>query len=415
MYGRQWAAWLFMISRSDSVKVWAKFGRGAMRRKAKVGMRRTLRGLTSRNLTGPAVLSEPMRYRARLLIVAGICLFGSAAAANSVDAATPSAKLGLIATGGPQAVQPGSSVSYTFTVLDHGADARRVMLTDPLPATVTPVSVRSTDGSCVLGQTVRCSLGTIAANGTANVAIIARAVAAGDGANTGSLSATNQPTGQPPAHASAIVTITAATPPASPAAAPTISSGGLGQIDQYTAVVQTVLGSAPVPTTYWVQYGRTTRYGQSTPDRQLQGDGGSMLELLRGLKAGVVYHFRPVAQNSAGQTFGRDESFETLGRRRPALDANLAIHRSSSRRSAVASATLEVPRGVTVHDACHGKVTFTLQASGRILARRRVSLNGACQANATFSLASSAKGLRVQATFAGNSSVTSRTIIANAH
>src|SRR6478672_7634346 len=32
-----------MISRSESVRVWAKFGRGAMRRRTKVGMRRTLR------------------------------------------------------------------------------------------------------------------------------------------------------------------------------------------------------------------------------------------------------------------------------------------------------------------------------------------------------------------------------------
>src|ERR1035441_10284373 len=42
-YGLQWEAWLCMISRSASVRVWAKFGRGAMRRKTKVGTRQTLR------------------------------------------------------------------------------------------------------------------------------------------------------------------------------------------------------------------------------------------------------------------------------------------------------------------------------------------------------------------------------------
>ena len=41
-YGRQWAAWRLIISRSVSVIVWAKFGRGAMRPKTKVGMQRTL-------------------------------------------------------------------------------------------------------------------------------------------------------------------------------------------------------------------------------------------------------------------------------------------------------------------------------------------------------------------------------------
>lgn len=142
---------------------------------------------------------------------------------------------------------------------------------------------------------------------SANVAIIARGVTPGDAANTGSLTATNQPPGQHPVHASATVTVAAATPPSSPVVAPTISSGGLGQIDQH-ALVQTVPGAAPAPTIYWVQYGTSTQYGQSTPIRQLQGEGGSMLELLRALKAGVVYHFRAVAQNSAGQTFGQDES-----------------------------------------------------------------------------------------------------------
>src|SRR6516164_8199737 len=42
-YGRQCAACRFMIARSSSVRVWAKSGRGAMRRKTNVGMWRTLR------------------------------------------------------------------------------------------------------------------------------------------------------------------------------------------------------------------------------------------------------------------------------------------------------------------------------------------------------------------------------------
>jgi uncharacterized repeat protein (TIGR01451 family) len=356
-----------------------------------------------------------MRYRALFLMALTICAGASALGVSRVDAApATAARLGLIATGGPQMIESGSAISFTFTILDHGANARHVILTDPLPANVTPVSVTSTDGSCVRGQTVRCSLGTIAANGTANVAIIARAVTPGDAANTGSLTATNQPAGQHPAHASATVSVAAATPGASPTAAPTVRSGGLGQIDQHTAVVQTVLGPAPAPTTYRVQYGTSTHYGQSTSVRQLQGEGGSMLELLRGLKAGVVYHFRAVAQNSGGQTFGPDESFETLGRRRPALDTSLSLHGSSPHQSAVMTATLQVPRGVTVHDACHGQVTFTLKAGSRTLSRRRASLDADCQTKTTVSLVRKATGLRVQAAFAGNSSVTSRVAVADA-
>lgn len=79
------------------------------------------------------------------------------------------------------------------------------------------------------------------------------------------------------------------------------------------------------------------------------------------------------------------------------------------------TATLQVRRGVTVDDACQGQVTFTLEDGSRMLARRHVSLNAHCQATATVSLADKTTGLRVQAAFAGNRSVTSRSVVADAH
>lgn len=355
-----------------------------------------------------------MRLRALCLAVLAVVVGAGALGAGRARAATPATKLGLLATGGPQTVQPGSSISYTFTVVVNRANARGLILSDQLPANVTPVSVRTTDGSCTLGPIVRCSLGTVANHGTANIAIIGRANAAGAATNAGVLTAANQLAGQGHVRASATVTVAPASPPVAPTDAPTVSSGGLGQIDQHTAVVQAVLGFAPSLTTYEIQYGRTTRYGQTMPVRELQGDGGTMLELLRGLRQGVLYHFRAVARNSAGQSFGQDVSFRTLGRRRPALNATLAQRRNGSRRSAVMTATLQVPRGVTVPNACRGRLTFTLTAGRRVLARRRVSLNRACQARATVRLTRAWSGLRARAAFAGNGSVLARSVVVSA-
>src|SRR5579862_1950013 len=58
-YGRQWAAWRPMISRSDSVRLCAKSGRGAIRRRTKVGMRRTL--ASGPTALQPLVAADPQQ------------------------------------------------------------------------------------------------------------------------------------------------------------------------------------------------------------------------------------------------------------------------------------------------------------------------------------------------------------------
>jgi hypothetical protein len=65
-------------------------------------------------------------------------------------------------------------------------------------------------------------------------------------------------------------------------------------------------------TTYRIEYGATTAYGQT-----LSGDAGSSGQLqvfsqkATGLTPGSTYHFRAVAENPAGEATGRDMTFET--------------------------------------------------------------------------------------------------------
>ena len=66
-------------------------------------------------------------------------------------------------------------------------------------------------------------------------------------------------------------------------------------------------------TTYWWEYGTTTDYGQQSPAADI-GAGQAPVavsDALSGLFAGMTYHYRLVAQNSLGTSYGYDYVFTT--------------------------------------------------------------------------------------------------------
>ena len=68
-------------------------------------------------------------------------------------------------------------------------------------------------------------------------------------------------------------------------------------------------------TTRWFEYGTTTGYGSKTSSVSA-GSGAaasSVSAAVKNLKAATTYHFRLVAQNSSGKTFGADKTFATVG------------------------------------------------------------------------------------------------------
>jgi hypothetical protein len=69
-------------------------------------------------------------------------------------------------------------------------------------------------------------------------------------------------------------------------------------------------------TTYRIEYGTTTAYGNTVPagGSASAGSGGSyeiFSQRIGGLSPSTVYHFRVVFENASGQVIGRDENFET--------------------------------------------------------------------------------------------------------
>jgi hypothetical protein len=66
-------------------------------------------------------------------------------------------------------------------------------------------------------------------------------------------------------------------------------------------------------TTVYFQYGTTISYGSATPNQTFTGNTTrSVTGNVSGLTASRTYHFRIVAHNSAGTTYGNDRTFTTL-------------------------------------------------------------------------------------------------------
>jgi len=67
-------------------------------------------------------------------------------------------------------------------------------------------------------------------------------------------------------------------------------------------------------TAYYAEYGPTTAYGSKTPEGSLPNGAAAVgiTRVVSSLKADTTYHFRIVAKNAAGTTYGSDQAFRTL-------------------------------------------------------------------------------------------------------
>jgi uncharacterized repeat protein (TIGR01451 family) len=97
---------------------------------------------------------------------------GNDAASVTLNDTTP-ADLSLGNTASQEPVADGVTFAYTIVVANYGpASATGVTVTDTLPAGVTLVSATSSQGSCIGTTSVACSLGTMSAGGTAEIALV---------------------------------------------------------------------------------------------------------------------------------------------------------------------------------------------------------------------------------------------------
>lgn len=96
-------------------------------------------------------------------------------------------------------------------------------------------------------------------------------------------------------------------------APPVVSTGGVSSIGESTATIDGTVNPNGLPSTASFQYGTTTAYGLSTAG-QSAGSSETTASIdasIAGLAPATTYHFRILAESSAGTSYGADQTFTT--------------------------------------------------------------------------------------------------------
>lgn len=141
-------------------------------------------------------------------------------------------------------------------------------------------------------------------------------------------------------------------------------------VSQFAATLNGTLNPDGMPTTYYFEWGPTSGYGNQTsaPPGDSAGSTAGATPVsadVEGLSSYTTYHYRLVAVNSLGTTYGEDESFTTSEPMLPAISETSAGEVDSD--SATLSAAINPGFGQTVYRFQYGRDTnyeFRLPQAG---------------------------------------------------
>jgi streptogramin lyase/phosphodiesterase/alkaline phosphatase D-like protein len=95
--------------------------------------------------------------------------------------------------------------------------------------------------------------------------------------------------------------------------APKVSSSSVAGVSEQTATLEAQIGPNSQSTTYQFEYGTSASYGAQTSSSSAGSGAGGVAAAtsLSGLMPSTTYHFRAVATNGTGTTYGADQTFTT--------------------------------------------------------------------------------------------------------
>ena len=103
------------------------------------------------------------------------------------------------------------------------------------------------------------------------------------------------------------------TPRPTPTPTPVVTTNLATKVAAFSATLNGSVNPRGAPTMISFQYGLTTSYGSTTPMQTQSGNTVRPVSAnIAGLLANRAYHFRIVAHNSGGTSFGADRTFTTL-------------------------------------------------------------------------------------------------------
>ena len=211
---------------------------------------------------------------------------------------------------GPASANAGSAFEYVITAANGGPGfSTGTTVVDTLPAGETLWGATPSQGTCsTSGSTLDCSLGNIASGSKATVTVVASDSTPGLVTNTAA--ASNDQGSKVTASAS-----TQILPPGTPAGtAPTAVTGAATHVTKSSAVLNGQVQPGGQPTAYFFQYGTSQHYVNVTAVLHSGTVAQAVSSLITHLKAGTVYHYRLVAINDSGSSFGADRTFRSRGR-----------------------------------------------------------------------------------------------------
>ena len=151
---------------------------------------------------------------------------------------------------------------------------------------------------------------------------------------------------------------------AAAASSPSVITGSTSSVHSTSAVLHGTVNPNGRSTTYFFQWGLTNAYGAVTTVHSA-GGGSKNVAVHRtatGLIPGTSYHYRLVASNGSGQSFGADHTFKTAGHPPPAVATGPATGVTST--SATVTGVVNPNGATTTYEFQYGLTTaYGLQTS----------------------------------------------------
>ena len=99
----------------------------------------------------------------------------------------------------------------------------------------------------------------------------------------------------------------------SPQPAPLVTTGSASAVTTGAATLGGTVNPSGLETFYWFEYGTRTAYGNSSPFQGIAAaaPATSISAAITGLTPGTTYHYRLVAGNATGRSFGADQTLTT--------------------------------------------------------------------------------------------------------
>ena len=170
------------------------------------------------------------------------------------------------------------------------------------------------------------------------------------------------------------VAITSAGSPTSASAAssaPAVTTGSATDVGQSRATLSGTVNPNGQSTTYHFEYGATTAYGTQTSPANV-GSGSTPVGVNRaifGLSPNTTYHYRLVAQSSAGTTNGADQTFTTTTTTTTTSQTVVLGHEGFVSPGRIVGAEVGCFHGTTT---CNGHLTMS--HAGTTIAQRDYSI-----------------------------------------